>query len=109
MVNSDILDEIVKEVKRAKKKHPSWPVHVCAQALIVSEESGELARAALNYKYESMADGDHEKWLKEMKTEAIQTAATCIRFLENLQKLDNQFATPVEEYKEKNQIDFVAE
>jgi hypothetical protein len=68
--------EILDEVDRARKKHPDWPDNVIEQAAIVCEESGELIRAALQYKYESGTANECDK-------KAIQTAAMCIRFLED--------------------------
>ena len=80
---ADIVDDILRELKRAKKKHPNFPDHIVARAAIVGEEAGELIRAALNYKYEYDSDPEsNQKY--EMRKEAIQCAATCIRFLENL-------------------------
>ncbi len=85
MPSASILDDILKELKAAKKKHPRWPDHICAQAAIVCEESGELIRAALNYKYEKSEDPEaEEKQRRELYKEAVHTAATAIRFLENL-------------------------
>jgi hypothetical protein len=77
---TSILDKILKELKAAKKKHPRWPVHIVAQTAIVAGEAGELVKASLNYKYESASE--EEK--KQMEKEAIQCAAMCIRFLENM-------------------------
>lgn len=82
-----IVDDILAELKRAKKKHPQWPDHIVARAAIVSEEAGELVRASLNFKYEAPGWMDKERWKEEMKKEAIQTAATCMRFLEALSDL----------------------
>lgn len=82
-----IIDEILAEVKRAKKKHPQWPDHVVARAAIVSEEAGELLRSSLNYKYEATQPLDKARWKADMKDEAIQTAATAIRFLEGLKDI----------------------
>jgi NTP pyrophosphatase (non-canonical NTP hydrolase) len=73
----DICEEITEEVIRAEKKHPEWPIDSIHQAAIVCEESGELIRAALQFQYEG---GNKE----EIRKEAIQTAATCIRLLKNL-------------------------
>jgi hypothetical protein len=84
MAEASILDDILRELKRSKKKHPYWPDHIVAGAAIVCEESGELIRAALNHKYESKDKFDKEAWVKQMREEAIQTAAMAIRFLENL-------------------------
>lgn len=87
MTESGILDEILKELKRAKKKHPSFPIHIVARAGIVCEEAGELIRAALIYKYETPVDKvNEEQWKKEMEKEAIHVCATAIRFIESLRK-----------------------
>lgn len=84
---ADIIDQILKEVKRAKQKHPNFPDHIVARAAIVAEEAGELVRAALNWKYEK-GEGIHAARQKEeLVKEAIQTAATCVRFLESIQPL----------------------
>jgi NTP pyrophosphatase (non-canonical NTP hydrolase) len=83
---AQIFREALAELRRAKKKHPSWPVHIVARAGIVCEEAGELIRAALNHKYESNGKIDEAKWKNEMEKEAIQVIATAIRFIENLRK-----------------------
>lgn len=62
------------EVGRARCKHPEWPGDAIHAAAIVAEESGELVQAALQNHYEG---GDAEA----IETEAIQTAAMCIRLL----------------------------
>lgn len=80
-----IYEEIMAEVDRAKKKHPRWPDHIVARAGIVCEEAGELVRACLNLKYKSNDKGRNKEYIRaEIRKEAIQTAATAIRFLENL-------------------------
>lgn len=81
-----IFREALDELKRAKKKHPQWPVHIVARAGIVCEEAGELIRAALNHKYESNSPETDEQWKKEMEKEAFQVIATAIRFIESLRK-----------------------
>lgn len=73
----DVIDEILKEVARAEAKHPRWPKDIIHAGAIVAEESGELIRACVQLNYEG---GE----LDEVKKEAIQTAATCIRLLKNL-------------------------
>ncbi len=88
MFDGPIIDEILAELKRAKKKHPSWPDHIVARAAIVGEESGELIREAVNYKYELPNDPEERKAsIDRMRKEAIQTAATSIRFIESLKDL----------------------
>lgn len=79
-INNEILISISKELDSAKAKHPHWPEDIIHAAAIVAEESGELIRAALQFKYEN-------KNLFETEKEAIQTAAMAIRFLEGLNKL----------------------
>ena len=79
-----IWQEVELELRKAKKKFPNWPDHVAAQAGIVCEEAGELMQACLQYKYERSKDESTEYGQKElMRKEAVQTAATAIRFLEN--------------------------
>jgi len=70
------LELVVTELERAKAKHPNWPTDIIHAAAIVGEESGELTRACLRYKYEGGL-------LNNSLTEAIHTAATAIRFIEN--------------------------
>jgi hypothetical protein len=73
-----LLPSILHEVRRAEQIHPEWPDDIIYAAAIVSEESGELIRAAIRFKYEEGATKE------EIRKEAIQTAATCIRLLKNL-------------------------
>lgn len=77
MTQQEAIRSVLVELERAEKKHPRWPkdiVHACA---IVNEESGELIRAGLQLNYEG-------GYKEEVRKEAIQTAATCIRLLKNL-------------------------
>ena len=71
-----VATAVLAEVARTESIHPHWPVDFVHGAAIVAEEAGELVRAALNSHYHH-ADPD------EMRTEAIHTAATAIRFLCN--------------------------
>ena len=83
----DITEQIIKELVRAERKFPFWPDDIIHAAAIVNEESGELIRAALQYVYE---DGHKD----ELRKEAIQTAAMCIRFLKNIEGHIDQPNTP---------------
>ena len=65
------------ELMKAKIKHPDYPEDMFEQLAIMTEESGEVAKAVLQYKREG---GE----LQEVKDELVQTAAMCIRMLENL-------------------------
>jgi len=82
---SYILDDIIKELKRARRKQPNWPDHAAARAGIVCRDSGELMKESLHLKYESGKDMmECEETIKKMRTAAIQCAVSCIRFLENI-------------------------
>lgn len=65
------------ECNRAIIKHPHWPSDIIHQAAIVSEENGELIRAALQLNFE----GGH---LSEVRKECVQTGAMAIRMFINL-------------------------
>lgn len=75
MINAVVLKAIEEELERARKKFPKWPKDHIHAAAIVAEEAGELIRAALQYKYEFQKSS-------AITEEAIQTAAMCIRLLE---------------------------
>lgn len=74
---ASIIVEILMEVERAEKKHPIWPQCHVKQIAFISEESGELTRAG-NLLNEGIGS------FKDIRTEAIHTAATAIRFLKKL-------------------------
>jgi len=87
MKRNHIWQAIELELRAAKKLQPNWPDHVCAQAGIVTKESGELMQACLDRKY----DKAEAKQLQELQIErirktAIQSAVSAIRFLENLKE-----------------------
>lgn len=90
-----ILDDVLKELKRARKKHPSWPDHPAAQAGIVVEEAGELMKASLQWKYEreKSPEDQLQQW-DAMYREGVQTAAMALRFLENLLLCQKQSSLP---------------
>ncbi|RPE05520.1 hypothetical protein EGT74_24355 [Chitinophaga lutea] len=84
--NNTIITDILLELRAAKRKQPTWPDHIVARAAMVAEEAGELLRASLQYKYEPLLFLDNEGMRAEMRKEAIQTAAMCLRFIEALDK-----------------------
>ena len=86
MERRQIWEAIELELRKAKKKFPSWPDHPAGQAGIVVEEAGELMQACLQKKYERKKRSDAEH-IARMRSEAIQTAAMAIRFLENLEEI----------------------
>ncbi len=79
MSKESILFEINRELERAKKVHPEFPESAVERVAIMAEEAGEAIRAANNYTY-------HNGLKDEIKTELIQTASTCIRILEAMEK-----------------------
>jgi hypothetical protein len=82
-----ILDDILKELKR-EKKSSSWPVHIVAQAAMISAPAGTILQQACDFKYEADNQEEQLRRLEVMKDHAIITAAQCIRFLENLKTLE---------------------
>ena len=84
MNKTEIWSAVNTELKKAKKKFPNWPDHHAAQAGIICEESGELMRECLQWKYEleETFEGQAQQQ-KRMNEEAIQVIVTAIRFLEN--------------------------
>jgi NTP pyrophosphatase (non-canonical NTP hydrolase) len=70
---------IEKELIKAKELHPKYPKDIFWQLAIMSEEAGEVAKAVNDY-----VDGKTS--LSHVKEELYQTAAMCIRMLENLPK-----------------------
>ena len=77
MISDATLLEIKNEMHRAKIKWPEWVTDPIHRAAIVSEEAGELIQSSLQYVYENGS-------IEDIRKEAIHTAATAIRLLENL-------------------------
>ena len=69
---------IQQELRKAVVKHPNWPRDPIHQAAVVSEEAGELVQACLD----SVYDPRKTEGVK-VQREAIQVAASAIRFLIN--------------------------
>jgi NTP pyrophosphatase (non-canonical NTP hydrolase) len=67
------------ELKRAEQKHPNYPADMFQQLAIMQEEAGEVTKAVLHYHYEKGT-------IYHVREELIQTAAMCMRMLQNLQK-----------------------
>lgn len=74
-----ILTEIINEAVRASEIHPKWPTDALHAVSILTEESGELMKATIEYHYNN---GDKEA----IRQEAIQTAAMALRVLLNIDK-----------------------
>lgn len=78
-----IMGEIMAEVAKATRKFPTWPTRIIDAGNVVSEEAGELAKACLQVTYEK-----EKETLDGVRTEAVQTAAMCIRFLASMDVYD---------------------
>ena len=73
------LAQIFSEIDRAEKLHPDWPTNPIHQAVIVTEEAGELLQASLNH-------NEHKGSKKAIIMETIHTAASALRFLKNIEE-----------------------
>lgn len=91
----DVIKQIIVEYQRSKVKHPKWKDNYVIAAAVVSEESGELMRAALEYEDEG---GEHIEMIKE----AIQVGAMGLIFVVDSVNVDEAKIklTPVLEVKE---------
>jgi hypothetical protein len=67
------------ELRKAVAKFPTWPTDPLHALAVLGEEFGELTKAVLQLTYEP-----HKTRDGEVRTEAIQTAAMALRFLESL-------------------------
>lgn len=65
------------ELLKAKIKHPNFPEDIFQMLAIMQEEAGEVAMAVNDY---HSGKGS----IEDVKEELAQTAAMCIRMLENL-------------------------
>lgn len=78
-----VTAEVFAELARAALKHPKFPEDLIHRAAIVGEESGELLRACLQFELETDKHNypAYVEASEAVYQEAIQTAATAIRFL----------------------------
>lgn len=70
---------IAHELKLAKEKYPKWIKGLPLQALVVIEESGEIAKAVVDYNMIGGSDNFHN-----ISNEVAQTGAMCVRMWSNL-------------------------
>ena len=78
-----IIGLVMAEIDRAEKLHPIWPTDLVKAAAIPAEEAGELLKASNDH-------GEKRTSQREIITEAVQTAASAIRFLKNLEEKNNE-------------------
>lgn len=69
-ISKETSQFIMKELGKARQKHPNWPTDPVYAAAIVAEESGELVQAVLN------------RDTVNARKEAAHVVVTAIRFLE---------------------------
>ncbi|MFV8800757.1 hypothetical protein ACNSO8_19425 [Yersinia sp. LJYL362] len=74
-----ISSEIINEANRASEVHPKWPTDAVHAVSILTEESGELMKAAIEYHYNN---GD----IEAVREEAVQTGAMALRVLMHIDK-----------------------
>lgn len=74
-ISSEIIDEVI----RASSIHPTWPTDAVHAVSILTEESGELMKAAIEYHYNN---GD----IEAVREEAVQTGAMALRVLMHIDK-----------------------
>lgn len=76
-----LCQEILDELERSENIHPNWPTDPVHAGAILAEEAGEVVKAINNVVTKHKEDSDY-------RTEAVQCAAMCIRFLKNLERYD---------------------
>lgn len=94
MQPSDVFDEFLREFERAERKFPTFPKDIIHAAAIVSEEAGELVRAANQVTYEK---GHYVDVMKE----AVQTGAMALRFILNFCHFEER---PSEQIRRENKV-----
>lgn len=77
-----ILFDIKQELKKAKEKHPFFPLDAVGRCSIMSEESGEAVQVANDIVFCGLDDAEHREKLKK---EVLQTACVCVRILEAME------------------------
>jgi len=75
-----IITEVFEELQRAEEKFPGFPEDPIHAAAVLAEENGELQKAVLQWTYEGGS-------VKDVREEAVQTAAMALRFLYNFSKM----------------------
>jgi hypothetical protein len=90
-----ILQEIMNEVGRSTDKFPTWPTDPLHALAVLGEEYGELNKAMLQLTYE-----EHKTGPREVRSEAIQTAAMAIRLA---MSLDTYEYTPCKQHSQEAQ------
>lgn len=77
-----ILFDIIEELKKAKEKHPFFPVDAVGRCSIMMEEAGEAVQAANDMVWGGIDDAEQKE---KLKTELRHTACVCVRILEAME------------------------
>lgn len=77
------LIELKREIDRAIAKFPEWPTDPLHALAVLGEEFGELTKEVLQMTYEPRKSN-----LDKVRSEAVQTAAMALRFLESLNEYE---------------------
>jgi len=83
METGNALKAVAVELARAEKLHPIWPADLFRQNSVLQEEASEVTKAVNDHEYKNAP-------LEDIKTEVIQTAAMCIRFLKAIEKMERR-------------------
>lgn len=81
----DLESAVRDELLRAMKKHPTWPTDPLHALGVLNEEVGELQKAVLQLVYEPVPQPVTRD---DVRAEALQCAAMCLRFLLSLHRYD---------------------
>ena len=76
-----VIEQVTRELQRATEKYPTWPTDPLHALAVLGEEYGELNKAMLQLTYEP-----HKTSAKEVRDEAIQTAAMALRLAMSLDR-----------------------
>ena len=79
----EAFKEIAAEIEFAEMNHPVWPQDIFQQNSILQEEAGEISKAVNEHKWNGGS-------IEDIKTEVIQTAAMCVRFLKSIEKMERK-------------------
>lgn len=88
------LIEVINELQVAHTKFDWWPADPIHMLAVLQEEVGELQKAVLQGTYEP-----HKNRPNAIKTEAIQTAAMALRFLKNIDQIDEYHLEILREHR----------
>lgn len=76
MTIEQIFTDVLLELERARRLHPTWPTDIVHAVGLMMEEAGEAQKEANNYYH-----GHKGGTLASIRKETIETMATCIRLL----------------------------